>query len=290
MESKEEKIKTISKTRTITLLILVFGILVIFYISLYSSLKKDVIIHITKNESIQETVQLLKDNDVIDQPKTFLLLSKVFDLNIKTGDYLFLKGSTLPKVFLQLALNDHNIDPIKVTIREGLDNEQISRVIKKQNLNFNEELFLEKTKGLQGKLFPDTYFFYPMTTVEEIISEMNLNFKNKTKNLSLSSDELVMASILEGEANGDKDNKIISGILWKRLGIGMPLQVDVDKSTYHNKGLPDYPLNNPGLSSIKAAIDPRETNYLYYLHDNGGNVHYASNYEDHKKNIKLYLK
>jgi len=290
MESKEEKIKTISKTRIITLLILVFGILVIFYISLYSSLKKDVIIHITKNESIQETVQLLKDNDVIDQPKTFLLLSKVFDLNIKTGDYLFLKGSTLPKVFLQLALNDHNIDPIKVTIREGLDNEQISRVIKKQNLNFNEELFLEKTKGLQGKLFPDTYFFYPMTTVEEIISEMNLNFKNKTKNLFLSSDELVMASILEGEANGDKDNKIISGILWKRLGIGMPLQVDVDKSTYHNKGLPDYPLNNPGLSSIKAAIDPRETNYLYYLHDNGGNVHYASNYEDHKKNIKLYLK
>ncbi|NCU28099.1 MAG: endolytic transglycosylase MltG [Candidatus Moranbacteria bacterium] len=290
MESKEEKIKTISKTRIITLLILVFGILVIFYISLYSSLKKDVIIHITKNESIQETVQLLKDNDVIDQPKTFLLLSKVFDLNIKTGDYLFLKGSTLPKVFLQLALNDHNIDPIKVTIREGLDNEQISRVIKKQNLNFNEELFLEKTKGLQGKLFPDTYFFYPMTTVEEIISEMNINFKNKTKNLSLSSDELVMASILEGEANGDKDNKIISGILWKRLGIGMPLQVDVDKSTYHNKGLPDYPLNNPGLSSIKAAIDPRETNYLYYLHDNDGNVHYASNYEDHKKNIKLYLK
>lgn len=290
MESKEEKIKTISKTRIITLLILVFGILVIFYISLYSSLKKDVIIHITKNESIQETVQLLKDNDVIDQPKTFLLLLKVFDLNIKTGDYLFLKGSTLPKVFLQLALNDHNIDPIKVTIREGLDNEQISRVIKKQNLNFNEELFLEKTKGLQGKLFPDTYFFYPMTTVEEIILEMNLNFKNKTKNLSLSSDELVMASILEGEANGDKDNKIISGILWKRLGIGMPLQVDVDKSTYHNKGLPDYPLNNPGLSSIKAAIDPRETNYLYYLHDNGGNVHYASNYEDHKKNIKLYLK
>lgn len=290
MESKEEKIKTISKTRIITLLILVFGILVIFYISLYSSLKKDVIIHITKNESIQETVQLLKDNDVIDQPKTFLLLSKVFDLNIKTGDYFFLKGSTLPKVFLQLALNDHNIDPIKVTIREGLDNEQISRVIKKQNLNFNEELFLEKTKGLQGKLFPDTYFFYPMTTVEEIISEMNLNFKNKTKNLSLSSDELVMASILEGEANGDKDNKIISGILWKRLGIGMPLQVDVDKSTYHNKGLPDYPLNNPGLSSIKAAIDPRETNYLYYLHDNDGNVHYASNYEDHKKNIKLYLK
>jgi UPF0755 protein len=99
-----------------------------------------------------------------------------------------------------------------------------------------------------------------------------------------------MASILEGEANGNLDAPTISGILWKRISLGMPLQVDVDKKTYREKGLPQNPLNNPGLVSIKAAIKPEKSNYLYYLHDKGGIVHYAVTFEEHKQNINKYLK
>ena len=99
-----------------------------------------------------------------------------------------------------------------------------------------------------------------------------------------------MASILEGEANGKEDIYIISGILWKRINLGMPLQVDVDKSTYKEKGLPSEPLNNPGLLAIKAAMAPESSVYLYYLHDEDGVVHFARSFEEHKKNINDYLK
>jgi UPF0755 protein len=70
----------------------------------------------------------------------------------------------------------------------------------------------------------------------------------------------------------------------------MPLQVDVYKKSYSLKGLPDNPINNPGIISIKASLNPKESNYLYYLHDKNGLIHFAKNFEEHKKNINEYLK
>ena len=95
---------------------------------------------------------------------------------------------------------------------------------------------------------------------------------------------------MEREAKGEADRGFISGILWKRLGIGMPLQVDAVPSTYNTKGLPKSPIANPGLMSIKTAIYPEESPYLYYLHDKEGKIHYAKNFTEHKANIAKYLK
>jgi UPF0755 protein len=99
-----------------------------------------------------------------------------------------------------------------------------------------------------------------------------------------------MASILEGEAKTEGDMKIIAGILLTRLTKGMPLQVDVAKETYTAKGLPKVPLNNPGLVAIMAVLHPTFTDNLYYLTGNDGAMHYAKTFEEHKKNIKKYLK
>ena len=96
-----------------------------------------------------------------------------------------------------------------------------------------------------------------------------------------------MASLLEKEVRTLDDKKIVSGILWKRISIGMPLQLDCtvnyvtgksDASctvkdtqtnslynTYKYRGLPKGPISNPGIDSITAAIYPTQTNYLYYL-------------------------
>ncbi len=120
-----------------------------------------------------------------------------------------------------------------------------------------------------------------------------------------------MASILEDEANTLEDKRIIAGILWKRLKLKMPLQVDstlryttgkssgeltkADLSannpynTYVNKGLPPTPISNPGLDSIRAAITPTNTSYLYFLSDKNGNMHYAETFEEHKQNRINYL-
>ena len=101
---------------------------------------------------------------------------------------------------------------------------------------------------------------------------------------------ITMASLIEGEAKGNIDRGFISGILWKRLSMNMPLQVDVALETYKTKGLPKNPIGNPGLEAIKAAIYPKDSAYLYYLHDKKGNIHYAKNFLEHQVNIRKYLK
>ena len=131
-----------------------------------------------------------------------------------------------------------------------------------------------------------------------MIGIMHMNFNKKLKSLDTDihesaytlRDSIIMASIIEKEAHGPDDAATISGILWKRLSIGMPLQVDIDRTTYAEKGLPLAPISNPGFIAIKAALHPAMSPYLYYLHDKNGTVHYAENYAIHKKNIAQYLK
>lgn len=102
-------------------------------------------------------------------------------------------------------------------------------------------------------------------------------------------DIIVMASIIERESKGDIDRGVISGILWKRISINMPLQVDSAMETYKVKGLPKSPIGNPGLEAIKATIHPQSSPYLYYLHDKNGNIHYAKTFTEHIKNKLKYL-
>ena len=121
-----------------------------------------------------------------------------------------------------------------------------------------------------------------------------------------------MASILEKDANGREDARVISGILWKRFDAGMRLQADATLSyilgkeskhltlsdlktdspynTYLHTGLPAGPIGNPGMETLRAAILPEVSPYWYYLHDGEGVVHYAKNFAEHERNRRLYLK
>ncbi|MFA6999728.1 MAG: endolytic transglycosylase MltG [Candidatus Paceibacterota bacterium] len=193
---------------------------------------------------------------------------------------------------------DHKIDQIKITFIEGSTNEDIIKLLSDKIPNFNKDAFLNDPRSKQGYLFPDTYFFFPFATPDEILKAMTLNFTKKVSLLDQDikssgkslEDIIIMASILEKEASGKEDIGIISGILWKRIKLGIPLQVDIAPTTYKEIGLPEKPINNPGLRAIKAAINPIETPYLFYLHDKDGRVHYAVNFNEHKSNIVKYLK
>jgi UPF0755 protein len=121
-----------------------------------------------------------------------------------------------------------------------------------------------------------------------------------------------MASIVEEEGKNFLDKRMIAGILWKRLDIKMPLQVDAvfrywngkhsftlstedlkedsPYNTYTRIGLPPTPITNPGLESIKATINYRKSNYLYYLTGKDGKMYYATNHADHVSNKEKYLK
>lgn len=218
---------------------------------------------------------------------------------------------------------------LSVTIPEGLRREEVaSRFTSGLNKNssFNDE-FLTASKGKEGYLFPDTYLFPRDATAATIVKKMTDTFDSKTKSLKNNSgltfeQAIVLASILERETKTDAERPIVAGILINRLDAGMPLQVDAavqyatanskcqitnskcdwwptltldDLSvaslynTYKNQGLPPAPIANPGISSIKAALNPTSNDYWYYIHDKIGQIHYAKTLAEHNANIAKYL-
>jgi UPF0755 protein len=175
-----------------------------------------------------------------------------------------------------------------------------------------------KSLSLEGYLFPDTYEIGKGETCDGILSSMLENFEKKltpalvaeTENQGKSIFDIVtMASLIEKEVRIIADKKIVSGILWKRIAIGMPLQLDstvnyvTGKSdasvlikdtkinspynTYKYYGLPKGPISNPGIESITAAIYPTKTKYLYYLSD--GKTIFSETLEQHNAAKAKYL-
>lgn len=179
---------------------------------------------------------------------------------------------------------------------------------------------LPKSATLEGFLFPDTYFYKKDATAEDIIKKMLNNFGNKiSPELQLEFERqnktlyeiIIMASIIENEVRSEEDRALVSGIYWNRLKIGQPLQSDITLAyilgekkkqysfedtravspynTYLNKGLPPGPICNPGLSAIKAAIYPKDSDYNYYLSDpETGKTVFSKTFEEHKINKSKY--
>jgi len=301
----ENLIKTKQKNKLangvlIFLYIIVFVVLINYFFLSSPAKDKDNIIHISYGESLNKVSTELENKKIIRNNFTLKVFVHLLKTNgaIIDGDYLIKKNTPVYNVAWQIVKGKHNIEPIKITLREGLTNEEIADLLADKLSGFRKDLFLASTYDKQGYLFPDTYFFYPLDTTDEIVEKLSSNFDRKITKISSQieasgksrSEIIIMASILEGEANGEKDADVISGILWKRIERGMRLQVDVDRTTYMTSGLPSKPLNNPGLVSIEAALNPIESSYLYYLHDKDGNVHYAKSFEEHKRNIANYLK
>jgi UPF0755 protein len=191
--------------------------------------------------------------------------------------------------------------------------------------NFSSQYDFLKDKpnnlGLEGYLFPDTYNVNWGDSLEEIIIKMLDNFDKKlTEELMIEIKrqgkrifEIInMASLLEKEVKTIEDKKIVSGILWKRLESGMPLQVDATLSyvtgkrttrisieetqidspynTYKYKGLPLGPICNPGIESIRAAVYPEDSGYWFYLSTPKGETIFSRNLEEHNIAKAKYLK
>ncbi len=262
--------------------------------------KENITIHVAPNQTLSSISEELETKSVVRH--AFVLKAFVTVLGeshgVEKGDYLFDKPMSVFRVAFMLAQGDHNIDKVKVTFKEGMTNNEMADLLSTKLPTFRRDLFMSDPRTKQGYLFPDTYFFFPQTSVDEILAELTFNFENKIEKLANDieksnrklSDIIIMASLIEKEAKGEKDASIIAGILWNRLDRGMLLQVDAYRDTYKTVGLPRGPIANPGLVSIKAAIKGERTDYLYYLHAKDGSIYLAKTYEEHKRNINKYLK
>jgi len=242
------------------------------------------------------------------------------DEKVRAGDYFFERPEGLFSIARRLLTGDFNLKLIKVSIPEGATLAEMSEIFDARFDTFDSKRFAELTRGKEGYVFPDTYFFLPNITTDDIARTLEQTFNERIATIEgyitdfgkPLTDIIVMASILEREARTTESRRIISGILWKRLSIDMPLQVDAvfvytdgkgsfdltlddlrntenKYNTYVNKGLPPGPIANPGLDAILAAVLPVESDYLYYLSDRRGKMYYAATFEQHKANKVKYL-
>jgi UPF0755 protein len=194
---------------------------------------------------------------------------------------------------------------------------------------------------LDGYYLPGAYWVKTTATGSDVANQMLRNFntkvseevlsKNKSKSFTqkINLDTAVrVASIIQREAAGETDMRIISGVIWNRIFRGMSLDIDAtlqyakateqdlkdglvasasstvvwwpkvvgkDKyidspfNTYQNKGLPPTAIANPSLKAIAAAFNPAKTDCLFYIHDNNRGFHCEKTYEAHKENVQKYL-
>ena len=290
------------KQWTIGLLVLVFVLIFIITIKTVfppADFPNSPFFHVDRGKSVSQIAEELKTKKFIQSPLAFKIFVRLLggEKRLQVGTYFFKQPTSVINITLKLTHHFLGYKPITVTVYEGMANGQIADLLAKQIPKLSKKDFLDKTKYLEGRLFPDTYFFSPFDTVDDVIYEMNQNFNEQIDSLRVGilisgkplSQILTMASLIEREARTDKDRHLVSGILWKRIAIGMPLQVDVAKETYKQPGLPSAPIANPGLASIEAAIHPEASPYLYYLTGRDGKMYYAKDFAGHKKNRRLYL-
>jgi UPF0755 protein len=174
-------------------------------------------------------------------------------------------------------------------------------------------------KTLEGYLYPNTYYIYHDSDPKEIIdillqefwNQFDKNLQDRANQLGFSVHEVVtLASIIEGEAMLDSERETISSVYHNRLKINMKLQADPtiqyilsgppkalsnrdlrvksDYNTYQNYGLPPGPINNPGIESIKAALYPKDTNFLFFVAQGDGSHAFTTNEKDHEEAKKIY--
>lgn len=308
--------------------------------------------NIKKGEGVTDIGANLQQKGLIKNKLLFQLYvsGKGISKKLKAGDYSFSPNMSIAQIANKIASGE--IEKKKLTILDGWNLRDVAWLLEGQEIikaeNFykiagfpaadftkltQSEIVAEYVKkysffsdkpvsaGLEGYLFPDTYEISASDSAEVFLDKALANFDEKLN--SKMRDEiasqkktifevLTMASLLEKEGNNLKDKKEISGILWKRLAIGMPLQVDatigyitlnktinitrtelaVDSpfNTYKFKGLPIGPICNPGLDSIKAAIYPAQNDYWYYLSTRSGQMIYSRTYEDHLIAKAKYLR
>lgn len=172
-------------------------------------------------------------------------------------------------------------------------------------------------KDLEGYLFPNTYRLPPGSGADAAVRTLLNGFKRyayepykeQIEKSGYSLHEiLTVASMIEKEAMHDKDRPLIAAVIYNRLKKGMPLQIDAtvlygmgqwkDRvlyrdlrhpspyNTYLNKGLPPGPIANPGLASLKAALEPANVDYLFYVAQADGYHRFTKTYRDHLKAIE----
>jgi len=277
---------------------------------------------IPEGTTLREAVALMKESGYVKSELALFLYFTIYhdSESIKASTYVFEEPLNLKELTSRLTKGNYTEGLIKLTHIEGERTELLAERATKTLLDFDKEKFILLAKDYEGRLLPETYLIPDDYTEEELFNLLTSTFEEKVTPLQEKIDQhelsleevIILASILEREANTPESKKIVSGILQNRLAINMALQVDasveyiLDKplselvpedlkidspyNTYLNTGLPPTAIGNPGLEAIEAVLSPTPSDYMFYITGNDGEFYYAKTFDGHKQNVARYLR
>ena len=279
-------------------------------------------IEITPGSGVKTAAALLQTEHVV--TSKYLLYAVIWwhhdPTALKASVYSFTEPLSVYEVADKLMQGDFTSNLIKFTHREGERASEIATTATQLLTDFDSVTFMQLAEPQEGKLYPDTYLVPPDFTATELFTSMQEAYEQNIAPLRADiaagtlteNDVIILASIIEREANSPESMNMVSGILQNRLRIKMALQVDasieyilnkplkdltaadleIDSpyNTYSHNELPPTPIGNPGLTAIKSVLKPTPSNYLYYITDSAGQFHYAETFEEHKSNVARYLR
>jgi len=261
---------------------------------------------VKEGESTFEIADNLFSKSFIRNPTIFAYWVKIKGYELFPGLYYLRENMNMDEIAKPIANKD--IQEYKITIPEGWRITQIAELLDEKKIIGKTE-FLKSSEGLEGYLFPDTYRIPIKIAAQEMINKMRDDFSTRTKNLALSKDDVILASIVEREAKKDEDRAKIAGVYLNRLDENMylgadptiqyakgnweplsskDLKIDSPYNTYTHKGLPPTPICNPGLASLKAVKSPEKNGWFYFFHLKDGSTIFSSNSAEHEANIEKY--
>lgn len=288
-------------------------------------------IRIERGEPLSAVVEQLRERAVITNPRLFILWSRLLavEKKIHWGRYRFELPMSPGDVLDQMVLGTGAFR--RITVPEGLTVKEIAGLLEGAGIARGDRFLAEARRpellfrlglegqGIEGHLFPDTYFFTPHTTEGEIVMAMTDQFRHnfsramqeKLRQLGWSLHQLVtLASLIEKETGDEAERPLVSAVFHNRLKRKIPLQSDPSVvyglkrfsgqltrqdlqspspyNTYRIRGLPPAPICNPGLASLVAALYPAEVPYLYFVSKNDGSHLFSVTLAEHNRAVEKY--
>lgn len=268
---------------------------------------------IAKGEGPRTVANRLKEAGILETDRAFLvhvLVSGNRNLFFP-GTYELPVGASIREVVSLLTEGEER--QVTITSLEGWRITDIAtEVAAKTDVTEAQFLAAAPVAQYEGYLFPDTYNFRPEVTADEIVKTMRQNFDTRTKDLTLTAADVILASIVERESRTDEDRPQVAGVYLNRMEIDMALDADPTVqyakgswapitladyrsvispyNTYLNRGLPPTAISNPGLASLRAVKNPAEHSYFFFFHTSDGKTIFSKNITEHNANKVKYLR
>jgi UPF0755 protein len=287
---------------------------------------------VARGSSFAQVARQLAREGVIGNVLAFRALAHVRgeETAVRAGEYRFRSHQTPSEILRSLVSGGAQV-AAWVTVPEGFTARQIAERLSSSGIGPQDDFehaFLHdsisvdgaRTRGLEGFLYPSTYLIPIGASPQQVEEEMTTEFFTKLpadaqddlRALKVSLEEaVVVASMVEREAKSDSDRPLIAGVIYNRLHLGMPLEVDatieyalpahksqlsfadlrVDSpfNSYTHAGLPPTPIANPGTPSLEAALRPAKIGFLYYVYCGKGRHVFANTLAEHQANVARCL-